>query len=225
MKLAIFDFDGTLYRGQVVPELMKYYTQAQYPKLPYSRYMLKVGRSLLKYKLPFCSTYGKEHFRKDASIAFVRVFEGKDVGVMEGFFNDATQEVIKKLDAQVVQEVKRCKQEGYYCILLSGCYEPILKGVAQAIGIDQVIGSEVKWATDGQNKVKLAPLDVAIGNRKVEKLGKLYAKEKVDWEQSTAYGDSSYDRNILELVGKPVAVRPDEGLKVLAIQNKWRIID
>jgi len=47
---------------------------------------------------------------------------------------------------------------------------------------------------------------------------------KINFKESFAYADSFVDLPILELVGKPVAVSPDEELKELAQSKGWQVI-
>lgn len=148
-----------------------------------------------------------------------------DQAILDKFLLGVAKDVINNLSEVVVREISKCKAEGYYCVLLSGCYTPILESVASAVGVDVVIGTPIEAVQSGNKKVCIGDLDIATGQRKVQKLLEVFRNKDIKWQDSTAYGDSSYDRNILELVGKPVAVKPDEGLKKLAIENSWRIIE
>lgn len=47
---------------------------------------------------------------------------------------------------------------------------------------------------------------------------------EIDWSDSYAYGDSYSDLAVLELVGNPVAVKPDSRLSEIAIHRKWEIM-
>lgn len=225
MKLAIFDFDGTLFPQQTIPFFMKYYTHANYPKGPYLKYQMKVLGRMIKYKNPFIKNYGKEQFRREAALMFIQIFNGMDKSVLDQFLVEAAKKVIKNLNDTVTKEVVKCKEEGYHCVLLSGCYTPILQVVAEAIGIDTVIGSNIEVGHIHEGKVCIEDLDIATGQRKVERLLATFKDKNVKWQDSTAYGDSSYDRNILELVAHPVAVKPDEGLRTVAVESAWRIIE
>lgn len=225
MKLAIFDFDGTLFEAQTIPFFMHHYSKQDYPKGPYLNYQLKVLGKIIKYKNPFIKGYEKEQFRRDAALLFIQVFNGMDKALLDKFLEEVAEQVIQHLSIPVVEEVKACKEKGHYCILLSGCYTPILEKIAASIGIDAVIGSPIEEKHIREGKVAVDVLDVVTGKRKVQKLLKLLQGKKVNWQDSIAYGDSIYDRSILELVGNPVAVRPDAGLEKLAIEEKWRIIN
>lgn len=53
MKLAIFDFDGTLFPNQTIPYLMKRYVKLGYSKIRYSVFLGKLFIAFIKYKLFF----------------------------------------------------------------------------------------------------------------------------------------------------------------------------
>ncbi|MGL4344929.1 MAG: HAD family hydrolase [Cellulosilyticaceae bacterium] len=225
MKLAIFDFDGTLFPEQTIPFLMKYYIGGNYPKMPYLKYQGRVLGKMIRYQNPFNKKYGKEEFRREVALEFVQIFNGMDQAKLHQFLSDVVEAVVKCLSSDVVEEVVACKANGYHCVLLSGCYTPLLTGVAEAIGIDTVIGTNIDQTHIRDGKVCIKALDIATGERKVQKLLEIMNSKDINWQESVAYGDSSYDRNILELVGEPVAVRPDEGLRALAESEDWRVIE
>ena len=52
-----------------------------------------------------------------------------------------------------------------------------------------------------------------------------YAKKhKINLKQSYAYADSFTDKEVMELVGHPIAVNPDKRLKKYAKEKGWKII-
>jgi phosphoserine phosphatase len=48
---------------------------------------------------------------------------------------------------------------------------------------------------------------------------------QVDWTASYAYADRNTDLPLLDLVGHPVAVYPDEALRAHAQQQGWPVIE
>jgi len=63
------------------------------------------------------------------------------------------------------------------------------------------------------------------GLAKAEAIRALAATEGLDLEACSAYSDSINDIPMLSLVGNPVAVNPDPGLRAHARENDWRIRD
>lgn len=224
MKLAIFDFDGTLFPNQTIPYLMKRYVKLGYSKIRYSVFLGKLFIAFIKYKLFSNKGHGKEQFRREATIYFVQLFNDQDPKVLEDFFVQVIPDVIGDLNQRVVEEVVQAKHRGETCVLLSGGYTPILQDVAQALGIDYMIGTDIQKSDIYEGKLRIKTLDIATGPRKVERLMELIKDKEIDWKSSRAYGDSVYDKYILELVGNPIAVNPDEFLKKLAEEKKWEII-
>ena len=66
-------------------------------------------------------------------------------------------------------------------------------------------------------------MNIRTGQDKVTRILEEYSD--VNLAESCAYADSISDLGLLELVGIPVAVCPDNGLGEIAKQRGWRIID
>lgn len=225
MKLALFDFDGTLFDGQTIPFLMKLYKEKGYDKSAYNRYMLQVLRCILKYKNPFVKAYDKEHFRREAALLFLKMFNDKEEKYLTRFMNEAAIEMNKVLNPKVIEEVGLCQKEGYHTVVLSGCYTILLEQIGKHLQIDTVIGTSIGQEHITKGMLHIDTLDIATGKRKVEKVLEVFQDKHIDWQNSVAYGDSSYDYDILSMVGHPVAVGPDDKLRQIATDNKWRIIE
>lgn len=221
MKLAIFDFDGTLFPKQTIPYLMKKYVKLGYNKGRYSIFLCKMFIAFTKYKCPFNKGYGREQFRREATVYFIQLFNRQGPKIVEEFFAQVVPEIIKDLNQTVVEEVKQARNRGEKCVLLSGGFTVILQGVAEVLGIDYIIDEN----NICEGKLMIKDLDIATGPRKVERLMEAMQDKGVDWKCSRAYGDSEYDQYILEIVGKPIAVNPDELLRKLAQERKWEIIN
>ncbi|WP_180270810.1 HAD family hydrolase [Sporanaerobium hydrogeniformans] len=224
MKLAIFDFDGTLFPKQTIPYLMKSYIKLGYSKARYAIFLCKTLRAIAKYKLPFDKKYGKEQFRREATVYFIQLFNKQKPTVVVEFFHQVIPQMIKDLNPMVVEEVRQAKARGEKCVLLSGCYTDILKGIAEVLGIDYVIGTDIEWENISNGKRVIKDLDISTGPKKVERLLESMKDKEIDWNSSRAYGDSEYDRYILEIVGNPIAVNPDELLRKLAEEKRWEIL-
>ncbi|MFJ5769666.1 HAD family hydrolase [Psychrobacillus sp. NPDC093180] len=67
-------------------------------------------------------------------------------------------------------------------------------------------------------------IDHVNGTRKTEHILQALEGQPIDWENSYAYGDSFSDLPVLELVGNPIAVKPEEKLLNVAKERGWEII-
>ena len=219
MKLAIFDFDGTLFPQDTLPFLLKQWKKFGYPKMKRYRVYLSVSGLYLRYKLGRGS---REDIRKEGMRKFTRIFAGMGKREFKDFLQRCSAPILSELDEEIVQEAKKAKAAGYHTVLLSGCYETFLKYVGEALGIDTVIGTEMRYK-NGKVDLK-TPMQIVSGEVKTERLRAYFEDKDVYWKGSTAYADSMSDINILIMVGNPVAVRPEKELKKVAERKDWRII-
>jgi HAD superfamily hydrolase (TIGR01490 family) len=220
MKLAIFDFDGTLFPRDTLPFLLKQWQRFGYPRMKRYGIYLSVSGLYFRYKLGKGS---REDIRKEGMRKFTRIFAGMGKKDFRDFLQRCSVPILPELDAEIVQEVRKAREAGYYTVLLSGCYETFLKYVGEALGIDTVIGTEMRYK-NGCVDLK-TPMQIVSGEVKTERLRAYFEDKEVNWKASSAYADSISDINILMMVGKPVAVRPEKELRKVAERKGWRIMD
>lgn len=224
MKVAIFDFDGTLFKKQTIPFLMKYYYKMGYDKKAYRKLIVELIKIWIKYKGPLYPSYGKEEFRAEATTLFIKMFNGKSYRHLEEYFRLCVPYIMKELNETIVKEIEKAKSEGKYTILLSGCFSEVLEGIKDKLQIDMVIGTDLKEHIEN-GILNVDTLKVTTGERKVEKLLEYFKDEEINWNESIAYGDSLYDEGVLVMVGNPIAVTPDAGLKKIALDRSWLILE
>ncbi len=128
-----------------------------------------------------------------------------------------------RLVPNLVDRLKRHRQEGDEVFLLSGMPEFLLTFYAKELGVAHYWGTKVA-SKDG---VFTGRFDgpFPFGPAKAEIIKKIAAER--DWDLSRCYGyaDHHTDVYFLELVGHPVAANPDEKLRRVALQRGWEIIN
>ncbi len=219
MRLAIFDFDGTIYPGETLPFLCKEWLRQKRSRTRFVQVMLSMIPMYLMYKLKSGS---KEHMKKSALLGFLRLFRGEDEAHARRFFCDAYQEMKKKLDRQVLSEAKTLKESGFELVLVSGALLPLLDEAGKDLGFGRVIGTRLPVRCG-----RIDPdvdIDYINSERKVERLLEEYPADSTDLRGSHAYADSLSDLPLLELVGNPVAVNPEKRLYHVATERGWRIM-
>lgn len=222
MKLAIFDFDGTLFSKDTLPFLLSKWKILKCSRFTYYRIYLSIILLFLKYKLEKITGLSREQMKVQAVRKFNRIFAGRTEQELIGYFLICSQEITGLLNQTVVNEVKKARAEGFHTVLLSGTYTYLLKNIGEYLAFDTVIGSEMgfkKGLFDPNEELK-----IVIGDRKLEKIREYFPKESVDWEGSKAYADGYSDIDLLQAVGNPVAVNPDTKLKPIALEKNWRIL-
>ncbi|MGD9676904.1 MAG: HAD family hydrolase [Vulcanibacillus sp.] len=222
MKLAIFDFDGTLFPIDTLRFLLSHWKENKYSKLKYYRsYLLLIGLFMI-YKLDIKSRIPRETIKNKSLQSFNYIFSGMSEDEVIEFLNNCAEGIIELLNPAVVEEVRKAKNEGYHIVLLSGAYELLLHKVADYLEIDTVIGTKMHFI-DGVFDYN-TKLEIITGSAKLKQLNKNFKDFSIDLESSLAFADSISDIEILKSVGHPVVVNPDDKLKEIAIESGWRII-
>lgn len=223
MKLAIFDFDGTLYTKDVIPYLMKQWNKLGYPKHKTRRVLLKVLPQYLFYKIGKPSLEEMDRLRTLAYVEFCGLFDGMTKGEVEEFFKSVSVALKNNLRKSIVDEVVRLKNEGYYTVLISGAFVDLLKLSVNELPFDEVFGSNLYFKHDGLYNLDKRFLEIK-GSTKIDVLYDYFQDKDVDYDSSIAFCDSVTDIRLLKAVGNPVAVFPDNHLRKIAVANNWEII-
>lgn len=223
MKLAVFDFDGTLFPKDTLPFLLKQWHVKKYSKVRLLNTYLPLIPLYLKYKLGLNSNLSREQMKLIAFEKFHGIFKGmRDEQIIQ-YLKDCSDAIIQLLNRDIVYEVQKARSEGFHTVILSGSYSFLLNNIAEYLQIHTVIGTEMHF--DDKGLIDLSKqLNVPIGSGKMKSLQEHFRHEKIDWEGSCAYADSYSDIHILKSVGHPIVVNPDSQLKSIAVQKDWRII-
>lgn len=219
MKVAIFDFDGTLFPEETFPLMMKHLKTHPVHNNKYRRFISRILPVYLAYKLKL---YPEQKMKEYSMRSYITAFGQTSKADIQKFFSQLGGEMSQKLSEPVLQRLEQHSRDGYYIMLVSGAFEPLLHAVTKNINFDCIIGTSIPF----RNKEidKKTPVIHIQGERKKENIFAQLANNDVDWKNSFAYGDSYSDLNVLELVGNPVAVKPDSRLLQVANARKWEII-
>lgn len=218
-KLAIFDFDGTLFCKDTLPYVGKVWKKQtrNYPR--YYKIYLKIIPVVILYKLKIIP---RETLKYRAMQNFHCIFRGMSEAEIETLFKNVYLQIRPYFNKKVITEIETAKKEGYHTVLLSGAYTGLLKVIAENLGIDTVLGAELPFKNgkfDPQGQIPFIN-----GETKQRLLETTFGKESIDWMRSRSFADSITDLPILIPVGQPVAVNPEPRLLKIAVSNNWRII-
>lgn len=222
IKLAIFDFDGTLFTKDTLPFLLSEWKKQKYSKIKLIKIFLPLIPLYIIYKLGLNSKLTREEMKLTAFKKCHHLFDGLSEDEILGYFENCSKSIVNLFNEQVVTEINQAKEKGYHTVLLSGSYTSLLNLVADYLKIDSVIGTEIPYKNGFIDSCK--DLDITSGTLKINRLLNHFKNESIEWEQSSAFADSFSDIHILKLVGNPVAVNPDNKLKEIAVNTNWRII-
>ena len=150
------------------------------------------------------------------------MFDQLSTEELDTYFDEIAEKLRKDFNPLVVSKIKQHVADGVHVMLVSGAYTPLLHSVTKGLPFDQIIGTDVP--VKEQMIHSKTPIFHVQGSRKNEKILAALEGINIDWSNSFAYGDSYSDLSVLELVGNPVAVRPEPKLKSIAEERKWEII-
>lgn len=222
MKLAVFDFDGTLFPKDTLPFLLKQWKKQRMGRRRFIGTCVSVGGMYMRYKLGLYKGGSRENVRRKAMDRFTPIFRRMTKEDVDAFFERCAAQIRPLLSAAVVSDIQKAKQQGFHTVLLSGGYQRLMDYVGASLGIDTVIGTALHYQNGRVDVTQ--PLDIVCGDGKATYLCSTFDGTDVDWQASTAYADSLWDLPILQLVGMPVVVNPMPELKSHAEKMGWRII-
>lgn len=135
----------------------------------------------------------------------------------------ADEYVIKRQRPDVVKRLRSHQASAHRVILLSGTPSPLLKVIGERFGIEETVGTPLVLHRGRYNGRSESP--ACQGKNKVVRLEEyLGDTNAINWDNSWSYADSNTDIPILERVGNPVAVYPDDDLDAYARSKGWEII-
>ena len=121
----------------------------------------------------------------------------------------------KKRREDMVARLVKHREEGAQVYIASSALEPFIEPFARRIGA-QVIGTPSK-IVNGQ--LRMAG-ELVANEKKIEQVLSRLGVDRVD----VAYGDTILDVPLLEHADHPVAVYPEDKLKVVALEHGWEIM-
>jgi len=153
--------------------------------------------------------------------------------LLRGFTLEEGQEVfdwiceerlVPNLRLDIIDVLRDHQAKGHLVALVSGSPQRLLDTVASCLDIEHAIGTTFE-VIDGRYTGRIAG-SLTMYHGKLAALQDFAAQSRaaIDWENSFAYGDSRSDIDLLESLGHPVAVYPDEELKAVALERGWQII-
>jgi len=219
VKVAIFDFDGTLTTRDTLPCLGKEWIRQKRSRVRYIRTLLSALPYIILWK---AGALSREQMKVPVMHRFNRIFRGMTGEDITSFFGLAYHNLKEFLNPAVIEEIKSAKSAGFYTVLLSGAHAGLLRYVGEDLGFDCVIGVDLPLCNGFYDHRQ--PSFFIDGQAKVDLIHQHFAGREIDWQASRAYGDSYDDLKVLEIVGTPVAVNAEPRLASYARNKNWRIL-
>lgn len=216
MKLAIYDFDGTLLQAQTVPFILQHWQELKLSPTQFNKIKTRI---YLRYLLLKLKIFGikKDQFRYWAMAQVGELFGSVSLEQLSSFLDSLYEKSKAKLHKKVVKQIQKDKQDGHTTVLVSGNFDLFLERYRH-LGFDHILGTSL-FNQQGQVHPQLKILSADL------KVPSLIAHFKtILWEKTKAYSDSFADITLLSKVKEAICVTPDKKLLQHAKANQWRVI-
>lgn len=218
VRIAVFDFDGTSIEGSSPTRLVNHLFLKR--KLSFVT-SLKIGfwGIAYKWKMPISEAWVRGQVFK--------AFEGKPKEEVDAYLRDFYDNYIaKRFRPQAEAAMIERANEGCDVIVVSASFEPIVMRAMETKPFDYQISTRMKVAPDGTYTRE-------VEGRPIEGEEKLIALKhwcdghygEGNWELAYAYGDHHSDAPLLEAAEHPFVISPNSGLKAIAKERQWPILD
>jgi HAD superfamily hydrolase (TIGR01490 family) len=220
-RAAFFDVDGTLTTSHVWHGMMSYFKTHRKRKWTNRFFWWFHSPYFLLRRLGLIS---EGVFRKPWAAHLAWYVRGYTSEQAKDLWDWIVEEYLSKVwrtDTRHLLDEHRA--EGDLVVLVSGGPLPLLRRIAQELGVDHVVGTEFEIKNGRFTGRSKEP--ICIDENKA-KLTRSYLEDndlEIDMEASFAFADSASDLPLLKLVGHPVATYPNEGLEKVARERGWRL--
>lgn len=207
---AFFDVDGTLYRDSLMVEHFK---------------------KLIKYEVLDAAVWHGDAKRKfenwvkrhgdyeDYLLEIADIYINNMKGLERDYIRFITDQVVKLKGERVYRYTRDRiiwhQEQGHMVVFISGSPEYLVERMAEKYQVEHFVGT--RYYVDENNRFtgEIDPMwDSESKNRFLEGFIK---KQDISLEESYAYGDTTGDHQMLQMVGHPVLINPIKKL-VEAIQ-------
>jgi HAD superfamily hydrolase (TIGR01490 family) len=148
---------------------------------------------------------------------------GWDARQVREIVNETLHEIIDPLVYdEAVRLIDEHKAAGRDVVIVSSSGEELVAPIAAMIGADHMVATRMV-VDDGRYTGEISYY--VYGPAKALAILELAAVRGYDLSRSFAYSDSATDVPMLDVVGFPSAVNPDRGLRKVAIERQWPILE
>lgn len=147
---------------------------------------------------------------------------GWDVDMLQNIVKETlSEQITPTVHAEAIELIAQHKNQGHTVVIVSASGSEIVKPIADLLGADFTIATELE-TFNGKYTGQIG--FYAYAENKARAIKDFAQDRGYELENSFAYSDSITDLPMLEVVGHPTAVNPDNGLKEIAMDRSWPIL-
>ncbi len=169
-------------------------------------------------------TSGADHDQMERMRVYLsELCRGWDVEQVKAVVAQTLDEIVDPIVYhEALKLIAEHKAAGHDVIIISSSGTEIVEPIGARLGVDKAIGTQMQ-VEDGTYTGEI--LFYAYGPGKAGAMRALAAEQGYDLSQSYAYSDSYTDLPMLEVVGHPFAVNPDDQLRRVARERVWPVLE
>jgi putative phosphoserine phosphatase/1-acylglycerol-3-phosphate O-acyltransferase len=131
------------------------------------------------------------------------------------------EKIRPRISRRGVERVQHHLRDGHQPVLLSGSIPQVIRPLADALGVEHVICSNLEARRDRFTGRLIGPHP--YGGGKVLLIQRFANEFKIELQRSFCYADHHSDEPVLSLFGHPVCINPNERLRLIAQRLGWPI--
>ena len=222
MIAALFDLDGTLYTGHIWQDLARHHWEAHRHRRWVVAYLTWNMAPLPLYKLGLMS---RSTYFQIWGETMGWLLRGWSLAEAQALFEKLWEEQIApNVRPDILDHLHQHQDQGHLVALVSGTFAPLLDVIARRLGVQHAIGTPLEVRNGHYTGRIVPPLCQSEGKPRRAQAYFADQSVEIDWAASYAYADRNTDIPLLNLVGQPVAVYPDETLLAHARSEDWPVI-
>ncbi|MDQ7026071.1 MAG: HAD-IB family hydrolase [Anaerolineae bacterium] len=196
----------------------------RHPSYNKSRGRLELLKFLPVYGLSKIKLLNESRMRKQWLARMAASFTGFSRQTISQIYQDSIEGDLQGiLRRDVVARLQEHKQQGATVILVSGIFTDLVQMLAEHIGIDGAIGTQVEY----QDDIATGQLfgEPCVGIKKIDYIQD-YMKANhphINMQDCYGYADSFSDKALLSAVGRGIATYPDDAMRGVAENNGWEM--
>jgi len=222
LRAAFFDVDGTLTGDRTWKGFLDYFLTNKVKRSTHYTFLLIHYSLYLYHRLGLLSA---SRFRGIWAANMAWYVKGFSEAEAQAVWDWTVEKFLNqhwRTDIRVI--LNDHLNHGDHVVLVSSGPAPLIQRIAHELGTAHAVGTVLEKQNGIYTGRSLEP--VCIAEHKTSLAKQYLAKNNliINFEDSWAYADSIGDLNLLEMVGHPMPVFPEDELREIAIKRGWTII-
>lgn len=217
-EIAFFDLDGTIVFGNAWGGILRY------PKVNPIKVFLVRSANVPRVIMRKLYLLGHARYRAGWIRGLAWLMQRWHRHEIETFSDWLANDYLKPLyQRDVIERLKAHQADGTRVILVTSFFEEAAHAVAQRLGADGVIATQLDYKDDRTTGFVLG--NTSVGSRRLAYIRSYLEAHNltVNLKDCIGYANSYLDAPMLAAMGHAVAVHPDKNLLAAAEEQGWEI--